>query len=397
MKLLIVTQYYYPEQFQINEIAPQLVLKGHDVTVLTGLPNYPKGEIYPGYEKAYESETIIDGVKIVRVNCRGRKTGALNLIRNYIDFVIKANKKITQLDGDFDAVVCYQLSPVTTAYPAIKYKKRHKKPLFLYCLDIWPESAQAHVKSDKGLLYWVIKAISKSIYKECDKISVTSYRFIEYLNQVNDIPNEKMSYIPQHSSGSYLKTDFTKQENSTVDFMYAGNLGVGQKVDVLIRAIGLIKSEKSVKLHLVGDGSYRLELEKLVQELGISEKIVFHGNQKREDMPKYYSMADALLISLRGNNFVGNTLPGKLQAYMAVGKPIFGAINGAAQVIQEANCGKCAAAEDYEGLAKILEDYINNPQEYSECGENARKYFYNNFTLEKFIDRFNLELEDLIK
>ncbi len=397
MKILIVTQYYYPEQFQINEIAPALVRRGHEVTVLTGLPNYPKGEIYEGYEQGYLQPEYVDGVKIIRVKARPRRTGGKNLILNYIDFFRKANKKAVKLDKDFDIVVSYQLSPVTMAYPAIKYAKKHKKPLFLYCLDIWPESAQAHVKTDKGLVYGLIKKLSKSIYQRCDKISVTSKKFIEYLRDLNGVDEEKMSYIPQHADDRYLGMDFTAPNDDIIDFMYAGNLGVGQKIDVLLRAFAEIKLRENIRLHLVGDGSYRGELEKLSKELGVEDKVVFHGNQRREDMPSFYKFADALLISLRGNNAVGNTLPGKLQAYMSVGKPIFGAINGASEVIEEAGCGACAPAEDYLGLAKLLEDFIDNPQKYAECGARAREYFAANFTLDIFMDRFEGELQELIQ
>ncbi len=397
MKILIVTQYYYPEQFQINEIAPALVKEGHEVTVLTGLPNYPKGEIYEGYEKAYLQPQEVNGVKIIRVKARPRKTGGKNLILNYIDFAVKGRKKAAKLEKDFDVVVCYQLSPVTTAYPAIKYAKKAKKPLFLYCLDIWPESAKAHVKKDSGIVYRAVKKISKSIYGRCDKIAVTSKKFIDYLEKVNGVDKKKLSYIPQHANEEYLQIDFTAPDDGIVNFTYAGNLGAGQKIDVLIRAFAGIENTEKARLHLVGDGSQKAELEKLCQELGVGERVIFHGNQKREDMPKFYRQADALLLSLRGDNAVGDTLPGKLQTYMSVGKPIFGAINGAAEIIEEAGCGACAAAEDWQALSAILQDFISNPTAYARCGEKAREYFAANFTLEQFIERFNGALKELIQ
>ena len=140
MKILIVSQYYYPEQFQINEIAPALVKLGHSVTVLTGLPNYPKGKIYDGYEDAYKSQEVIDGVEVIRVKEHPRKKGALHLLWNYWSFAAKGNNRAKKLKEKYDIVLAYQLSPITSVYPAITYAQRHKVPLLLYCLDIWPES-----------------------------------------------------------------------------------------------------------------------------------------------------------------------------------------------------------------------------------------------------------------
>ena len=191
MNVLIVTQYYYPEQFQINEIAPELVKRGHEVTVLTGLPNYPQGEIYDGYRDVREDN--VEGVKIIRVPIHPRKHGPVHLIWNYMSYIILGNRAAKKLPGGFDIILAYQLSPVTSLYPAVTYKKKYGVPILNYCLDIWPESAQAHVKTDKGLLYRNICKISKRLYQHCDHIAVTSRPFIYYLSSKNGIDTEKMS------------------------------------------------------------------------------------------------------------------------------------------------------------------------------------------------------------
>ena len=395
MNILIVTQYYYPEQFQINEIAPELVRRGHDVTVLTGLPNYPQGEIYNGY-RDIRQETV-DGVKVIRVPIHPRKHGPIHLIWNYISFIVLGNKAARKLPKGFDIVLSYQLSPVTSLYPAITYKQRYGVPILNYCLDIWPESAQAHVKTDKGLIYKYICKLSKRMYQQCDHIAVTSRPFIDYLSSKNAVSAEKMSYIPQHADDSYLSLDLDSEENCIADFMYAGNLGQGQWVDVIIKAAREIKSD-NFKVHIVGDGSVKNDLEKLTKDLQLEDRIIFYGNQKRKDMPDFYRKADALLITLRGNNFVGCTMPGKLQAYMACGKPIFGAINGAAnETIIQAQCGKCVAAGDYKGLAEIMQDYIDHPEQYSRCGKKAREYFQSHFTLNIFMERLEKQMRDMIQ
>lgn len=388
MRILIVSQYYYPEQFQINEIAPELVRRGHEVTVLTGLPNYPKGEIYEGYAAGEET---VNGVHVIRVNEHPRKKGPLHLLWNYLSFADSGVRKDKELPEDFDVVLSYQLSPVSMLRPAVVYANKNKKPLVCYCLDIWPESAKAHTSIKP--LYDRIAAYSKKLYQACDHIAVTSRPFMDYLAEVNGVDRNKMSYIPQHADRAMLTMELEADENGIADFMYAGNFGKGQTLDVIIRAAAGIK-DKPFLVHMVGDGSQRKELEELSRRLGVQDKVVFYGNQKREDMPSFYQKADALLITLRGNNAVGNTLPGKLQTYMTAGKPILGAINGgAAEVIAEAQCGKCVPAGDHEGLARIMTDYMEHKEDYKDCGKRAAAYFEEHFTLEKYCD----SLESLLR
>lgn len=390
MKILIVSQYYYPEQFQINEIAPELVRRGHDVTVLTGLPNYPKGEIYPGYKAGEES---IEGVHVIRVKEHPRKKGPVHLLCNYLSFANAGSRKAKRLKKDFDIVFAYQLSPVSMLKPAVVYSRKNNKPLICYCLDIWPESAKAHTAIKP--LYKLISRYSRKLYQACDHIAVTSRPFVEYLAEVNGVDKSKMSYIPQHADGTMLSENLTAEDNGIADFMYAGNMGKGQTLDVIIRAAEKIK-DKPFMIHMVGEGSQKQELEKLVQEFGISDKVVFYGNQKRENMPAFYRKADALLITLRGDNAVGNTMPGKLQTYMTTGKPIIGAINGAAaEVINEAKCGKCVPAGDYKGLATLMLDFIDKKEAYNDCGQNAASYFKSHFTLVKYCDDLEKLMENL--
>ncbi len=398
MKILVVCQYYSPEQFLINEIAPELVKRGHEVTVITGLPNYPKGDVYEGYENGQRRDEIIDGVRVLRTNITPRKHDPIHLIFNYLSFASKGKAAAKRLEGDFDVVICYQLSPVTMLEPAVEYAKRHKVPVLCYCLDLWPESAQGILKTDKGLIYGYIKSISKKLYSKCDRIVVTSRPFIDYFEEVIGIEAKKLSYIPQHAPSDCLKLDLSAEDNGIVDFMYAGNMGKGQTLDVIVRAVEELKDLDGFIVHMVGDGSERENLEALVRECGLEDKFIFYGNQKREDMPQFYKKADALLITLRGNNRVGDTMPGKLQTYMTMKKPIFGAINGAAsEVISESCCGVAVSAGDSIGLSRIMADYIDNPEKYRDCGACAAEYFINHFTFEKYMSRIEEEIEETIR
>lgn len=404
MKILIVTQYYYPEQFQINEIAPELVKRGHEVTVLSGLPNYPKGVVFEGYssaeslalkEREYFEKT---GVKVVHVSQTPRGHNPFSLIRNYISFARNSKKTVRQMDKDFDIVLGYQLSPITSMEVALEYKRLYGTPVVFYTLDIWPVSAEGMLKSKRNPLMIPVKRLSRRIYQGADRILVTSRPFMDYLHWANGIDNDKMAYLPQHAGDGMLDMDLTAEDNGIADFMFAGNLGKGQRLDVIVEAARILGRRKDYKIHFVGDGRMCGELENMVKEYGLQDNVIFYGIQKREDMPRFYKMADALLITLRGNNEVGDTMPGKLQMYMTTGKPIFGAINGAAnEVIKEARCGSCVKAGDYEGLAKLMKRYIEHTSDFEQCGQNARNYFMKHFTLNIYMDGLEKELERLAR
>ena len=406
MKILIASQYFYPEQFQINEIAPELVKRGNEVTVLCGMPNYPKGQFFDGYstlaecrERAaeYEAKT---GVKVVHVEQKPRGGNPLSLLRSYYSFVKASKKAIKNLPSDFDVVFGYQLSPVTSMFAAAEYKKLHNVPLLYYVLDIWPVSASSMLKGKWNPVYPFVGRLSKKIYQKADRILVTSRPFIDYLHEENCVPVEKMGYLPQHAGDGMIEMDLAAADNDITDFMFAGNLGNGQRLDVIVNAAAELGGRGDYKIHMVGDGSMRAKLELLVKEKGLESNFVFYGNQKRENMPDFYRKADVLLITLRGNNEVGNTMPGKLQMYMTTGKPILGAINGAArEVIHESNCGKCVAAGDHKGLAALMKEYIEHPEYYRDgvLGQNARKYFKKNFTIDIYMDGLCRELEELVK
>lgn len=403
MKILIVSQYYYPEQFQINDISMELVKRGHEVSVLCGVPNYPKGVVFPGYEtykerlsreKDYFEKT---GVRVIHINQVPRGHNPFSLMRNYLSFMRNGKKAVEQLTDSFDVVLGYQLSPITSMEPALKYKELHGTPVLFYTLDIWPVSAESMLKSKKKPLFPIVANLSRKIYQGADRILVTSRPFIDYLTKENGVEISRIAYLPQHAGTQMLSMDLTSDDNGVADFMFAGNLGNGQRLDVIIDAAAELGHRNDYKIHFVGDGSMRDKLEKMAFEKGLQDNVVFHGNQKREDMPSFYKMADALLITLRGNNEVGNTMPGKLQMYMTTGKPVLGAINGAAnEVIHESGCGDCVKAGDSKGLAKFMLDYIDNPDKYSECGRKGRDYFKKHFTLDIYMDALEKELKSLV-
>ena len=323
MRILIVTQYYYPEQFQINEIVPELVKRGHEVTVLCGVPNYPKGVVFPGYETA-ESLELREreylektGVKVVHVEQVPRGKNPVQLVRNYVSFVRNSKKlvadslklrveseagksqssKLYTINCDYDLVLGYQLSPITSMYAALEYKKLTGVPVVYYTLDVWPVSAEGMLKSKRNPLMWPINKMSRELYQGADRVLVTSRPFMDYLHRVNGIAFDRMAYLPQHADTGMLGMDMSAENNGVADFMFAGNIGKGQRADVIIKAAKVLGKRKDYRIHMLGDGRMREELEQMVRAEGLEENVIFYGNQKREDMPKFSHLADVLLGS----------------------------------------------------------------------------------------------------
>ena len=227
MKILVICQYYHPEQFRINDICEQLSQDGHSVTVLTGLPNYPNGKVPAEYRWGRKRKEVINGVKVLRSFEIGRKSGFIGMTLNYASYMLSASLKALILKKDFNIIFIYQLSPVTMSLPGIILKKRFRIPIYLYCCDIWPESINTVLPDKDSLIYKLVKRFSKYIYSQCDAITVTSKPFIDYFNQEHSIPIERISYIPQHAEDIYLQMDFSPVDN-IIDFVFMGNIEIGR-------------------------------------------------------------------------------------------------------------------------------------------------------------------------
>lgn len=385
MKILVVCQYYYPEEFQINNICEELVRKGNKVTVLTGLPNYPTGVIPEEYKGGKRRQEEINGVNVIRCWEIPREKGIIGLALNYISFCLSGSVKAFSLGKDFDVVYIYQLSPVLMAIPGIIYKVLHKKKIYLYCLDLWPESLKLYKIKERTILYKITKFICGIIYNQCEIIGITTPAFKEYFQKTHGIIDIKLIYIPQYANEEYLQQDFYETHES-FNFMFMGNVGMVQNLDTVVRAMELIKNTKNIRIHVVGDGSYLNDLKTLVKEKELDEYFVFHGRKPSCDMPIYYKIADVCLLTLKSDGAVGNTIPGKLQGYMAAGKPVLGAINGDAQrIIRESGCGTVVDADDYKALARSMMEFIEQKEFLRQYGDNGRDYFKNNFTKDKYI------------
>lgn len=397
MKILVVCQFYYPEPFRIHEITSSMVRRGHSVTVITTYPNYPEGKIYDGYSNDGTKKELKDGVVIYRIYSRPRMKGSLNLGLSFIDFYKKANKFVRNFKDSFDIVYSYQLSPVMQVIPAYKYARRNNIPLYVYCLDIWPDSILDVFPSQKSIFYKLVKWWSRSIYSKADMIGITSVSFKDYLINKLGLRNIPIEYRPQHSDDVKGNENFDKHTDGC-DIFFMGNIGESQNFDMIIDAVKLVRHIDTFKLHIVGEGSMYNHTVERVQQEGLGDKIVFYGRRPYSEMPQFYKMADACLLTLTNKSSIGMTVPGKLQNYMAAGKPIIASIGGdSTMVIEAAHCGIVAIPDDSTALANAFVEFVNNKDKYSICGNNARKYYLANYTLDKHIDRLEEDLLYLVR
>lgn len=380
MKILVICQYYYPEPFRINEICEEMVKKGNEVTVLTGLPNYPEGKVYKEYKFLKRRKENINGVNVIRSFEIGRRKGIFFRALNYASFMISASIKAFFIKEKFDIVYVYQLSPISMVKPAIIYKRKNKTKIVLYCLDLWPDSIKTFGINENSKIYKIIDKYSKKIYNSVDKILISSSMFSENFEAM------KTEYVPQYSDQILRKKQ--KNDSKKVNFVFAGNIGKAQSIETIIKAANELKTENNIMFHIIGDGSELDNIKAMVQNYKLNN-VTFYGRVNLNEMQKYYNLADAMLITLGKDKFLAKTLPGKTQSCMATGNAIIAAADGEImKIIEKSNCGYCVHAEDYKGLAEKIKQFSKlNEDEKNQLQENAYNYYNLNFSKSNFIEK----------
>ncbi len=398
MKILVVSQYFYPETFRINDFCFKLVEEGNDVTVLTGYPNYPEGYFYPEYKNKRIKKENIHGVNVIRVNMSQRRKNAIALFFNYFTYAISAGLKALRLERDFDIIFVYEVSPVTQIIPAWLYKLLNKTPIVVNCQDIWPDVIKVYGIKENSFIFSLVRMFSKWLYRRADVIVTSSPGFNQYLANVCGIANEKMVYMPNFAENFYLDFGNSKCDDGKKHLLFAGNIGKAQNLDVIVNAVALLDPilQKEIMIDILGDGSYLNEMKKMVEERKLEKYFTFHGRKPSDQLKSYYEGADGFLLTLEGNSPVSQTIPAKLQGYMGAGKPIFAAINGEAnELIRLANCGRCVPAGDVNGMVQIITEMLQTDDLMAKEGFNGRQYFLENFTIAKYIEKLTQLFEVL--
>lgn len=395
MNILIVCQYFYPEEFKVNELAEQLHLRGHVVTVLTGKPTYPKGNYPKGYRFWGVQEELYKGIKVIRVPELTRLNGGvIGIILSMISFLISSSLYAKKHKIDADVIICFQLSPITMANPALIYKKRNNAKLIHWVQDLWPESVTATTPIKKG---WIIKVIDnyvKKIYRESDSILVQSKAFSECICKRGNF-KDKIFFAPNWADSIFtseknIRPDGVKLDIYKDDFivMFAGNIGDSQDFISIIKAADLLKDYPNIKFIIVGDGRFKKEAERLVAKYRLSNQVIFLGKFPVDTMPYFFKYADAMLVTLKDEYIFSLTIPSKTQAYMAAGKPILTMLNGeGSNVVLEAKCGLVANSGDYQKLSKnIMTMSKMSSEERNKLGINGKAYYMANFSIKTVLD-----------
>lgn len=404
MRILVVCQRYWPEQFQITTICEELVQRGHEVTVLCGLPNVGvpldnKGRVLKTYRHGKNRLQNHNGVHIHRSFEIGRRAGVIWRTLNYYSFWKFAEYSINNLSGSFDVVFAYQLSPAMMAVPAVEYGKKTGIPVFLYCCDLWPESMKAMLRDKLSGVVGHFGKICRNMYKDADKIGIQSPDFASYFESEHGIEREKLIYFPHFSTDvSDGEHGISFDDHNETNFIFLGNMGTVQGIDWMIDAMAELNDVDKLNLHFVGDGSALNAAKDRVMKLGLFDRIYFHGRRPIEEMSHWYSMADICLLGLDDSSAIGLTIPSKLQGYMAAGRPVIGAVNGGARfVIEDSNCGIAVEPGDIRALANAMRNLARDKRARLLYGKNARSYYEQYFTKQAFMDSLEGELEKLVK
>ena len=398
MRILLLTQYFWPESFIINDLVKTLVSQGHMVEVLTGKPNYPDGKIFEEYTaEGCMDEYFDETVCVHRVPLYPRGSGgAKNLLRNYFSFVYNGLKYFhSQVKGKhFDVIFVFAPSPVTQLIPAIYLKLKMKTYLAFWVQDLWPESLKATGFVRNPLILSAIGLMVRGLYSLTDTLLIQSRAFHEPVSRYACA--EKIIYYPNSYQDlpHQISTD-TQIPQAVIDMManhfclvFAGNLGTAQSLETLVQAAENLQHLPEVKLIVVGSGSMEEWLKQQVVSKGL-DNLVPVGRFPSDEMPQFFSRADGLLVTLKKEEIFAYTIPSKIQAYLAAGRPIVAALDGeGAKVVTEAGAGLTCPAEDHEGLASCIEHLYKMPaSERRKLGAAGRSYYLENFEMRKQAER----------
>lgn len=395
MRILIVSQYFWPETFRINDLAIELKNKGYDVEVLTGKPNYPKGDFFSGYGFLKRPKDIYNGIKIHRVPIIPRKKGSgLRLIFNYFSYVLFASAHVLFKRKKYDATLIFAISPITQAYPALLHKKLSGSKAYLWLQDLWPESVSSSGKIRSKFIINALEEMVKSIYLKTDKILVQSEAFIPLIEEKIG-KSKSIEYIPNWAEDFFSNTvsdipaRISKLMPSGFNIVFAGNIGESQDFDSIVKAAVETRQYKNINWVIIGDGRRRHWLEEMITKLELKETVHLLGRFPVEDMPYFFSLADIMLVSLKSDYIFSLTIPSKLQSYMAASKPILSLMDGIGnQIIERAECGYTANAEDYTNLAlNAIKASQTSKEKLILMGEKGRKYYLQEFDKNRVINK----------
>lgn len=405
MRILIVTQYFWPESFRINDLVVGMKEMGHEVEVLTGIPNYPTGCFFPGYRSYKPLMEFYEGIPVWRVPLFPRGNGkGWRLAVNFFSFAISASVLgPIRCQGRFDIIFVYEPSPITVGLPALVMKRMKSCPIIFWIQDLWPESLSATgaVRSQ-----WILDRVAsmvRFIYRGCDRILVQSKAFIKPTEALGVTP-ERIYFFPNSAEELYqpivLEHDAEERKKMPDGFkvMFAGNIGAAQDFETILSAAGQLKDHADIHWIILGDGRKRSWVETEIRRRNLTKNFHLLGRYPVESMPRFFSLADALLVSLKKDPIFALTIPAKVQSYLACGKPILAVLDGeGGRIIEEAGAGYVSPAEDAQRLAENVQAmYSLSRAERSQIGLQGRNYFEKHFERSLLLQRLEGWMKELV-
>lgn len=383
-KILVVSQHYWPENFRSTDVCHGFTELGYDVDVLCGLPNYPKGEWAEGYSFLGPRKEEHDGVTVYRSGeIRRKGNTGVRIFLNYVSFPFFAMFDLLRLHGKhYDAVFCYETSPVLMIWPAILYARCHHIPLTCYVLDLWPENLYSVLPVKSTFWRKIAMGVSTWHYKKCDRLIAMSPSLRQTLLARTGKQPQDVTVIPQYCEELYTRDvpDEALQQRFGDKFnvVFAGNFSPAQGLEYLVEVAVRLQAQlvTGIRFILVGDGMSRESLMELIRRKNVADYFVWEGQHPVADVPKYHTLADALVACLVKSDAIGLTIPAKITSYTAAGRPVLCCMDGeGARVVEEAGCGFACPAGDVDGLCKnLLKLYYMSPAARAELGRRGREY-----------------------
>ncbi len=404
MRILIVSQYFWPENFKVNDLTQELVQRGHNVTVLTGIPNYPAGSVFDVYRQNPQAFKCYSGAKVVRAPMLVRSNGSVRLFLNYLSFVIGACLAGPwRLRGQpVDVIFVFEPSPVTVGLPAVLLGKIKRAPVVFWALDLWPETLDAIgvVRSPK-VLGWVGHMV-KFIYNRCTFVLGQSRGFLGSIAKYCS-DNQKIRYFPSWAEDVFSQADLVPAPEVTLqhgvfNVLFAGNIGEAQDLPAVLAAAESLKNNTSIRWLIVGDGRKSDWVKAEVHRRGLQESVLLLGRFPLERMPSFYAHANALLVSLKKDPVFSLTIPNKVQSYLMAGIPLLGMLDGeGAAVIHDSKAGLTCQAGDSAGLARaVLTLASMSQEERKQLGLNGQRYAHREFGRTQLMDRLEMLLTEAV-
>ncbi len=400
MKILIISQHFWPENFPINSLVKALVNRGHQVTVLTGMPNYPGGKLYKNYQRFLPCRESYYGAEITRVPVIPRGKGSsIRLSLNYLSFVAFASLFAPLLcKNNSEVIFVYAPSPIVQAIPAIFLRWLRKIPACLWVQDLWPESLSATKKIKSQYFIGLVDKLVSCIYRHMDVNFIQSRAFYPYIKRYG-IADDKIQYLPNTTDDFYRPLCMLGEPASSLPqgfrILFAGNIGSAQAISTILDTVEKLKNYSDIKWIFAGDGSEREFLQQQIIAKGLQDSIIWIGAYPATEMPYFFSAVDVLLVSLIKSEIFALTIPSKVQSYLASGRPILAALDGeGARIIEEAKAGLSAPAEDPEKLAvAVLSLRAMSREERENLGQNGYNYFQEHFSQKKLIESVEFWLQ----